>query len=325
MGSITDVRGIKVGHYENKDALTGCTVIIVESGATCGVDVRGGAPGTRETDLLNPVNLVEKVHAIYIGGGSAFGLDGASGVMKYLEEKGIGFDTGYAKVPIVPAAIIYDLGVGNPNVRPDAEMGYKACLNASQENALEGNVGVGIGATVGKIRGMDFAMKSGLGTESIRSENLIVGALVVVNALGDIIDPSTNEIIAGALNNDKKTFLNTEKFIIEGAQSKQQFKNTTIGVVATNAVLTKTSATRVAMMAQDALARTIRPAHTMFDGDTVFAISTNEIEGDITKIGTMAAKALELAILNAVRKTETIGCIVSYRDLFTKKAVNTKE
>ncbi len=325
MGSITDVRGIKVGHYENKDALTGCTVIIVESGATCGVDVRGGAPGTRETDLLNPVNLVEKVHAIYIGGGSAFGLDGASGVMKYLEEKGIGFDTGYAKVPIVPAAIIYDLGVGNPNVRPDAEMGYKACLNASQENALEGNVGVGIGATVGKIRGMDFAMKSGLGTESIRSENLIVGALVVVNALGDIIDPSTNEIIAGALNNDKKTFLNTEKFIIEGAQSKQQFKNTTIGVVATNAVLTKTSATRVAMMAQDALARTIRPAHTMFDGDTVFAISTNEIEGDITKIGTMAAKALELAILNAVRKTETIGCIVSYEDLFAKKAVNTKE
>jgi L-aminopeptidase/D-esterase-like protein len=319
MGSITDVKGIKLGHFEDKEALTGCSVIIAERGATAGVDVRGGSPGTSETDLLNPVNLVEKIHAIYISGGSAFGLDGVSGVMKYLEEQGIGFDTGYAKVPIVPAAIIYDLGIGNPKIRPDESMGYKACANATQANELQGNIGAGIGATVGKIRGMEFAMKGGLGTESITIDRLIVGALVVVNSLGDIVNPFTNEIIAGALNDDKSSFVDTEKFIIESSKNSQQFKNTTIGVIATNAILTKASATRIAMMASDGFARAIRPSHTLFDGDTVFALSTNEVEADVTQIGTIAQRVMVLAILNAVKKAKTVSNIISYEDLWRKK------
>ncbi|PIW10858.1 MAG: peptidase S58, partial [Caldiserica bacterium CG17_big_fil_post_rev_8_21_14_2_50_35_7] len=281
----------------------------------CGVDVRGGAPGTRETDLLDPVNLVEKVHAIYIGGGSAFGLDGASGVMKYLEEKRIGFDTGIIRVPIVPGAIIFDLGVGSPFVRPDKEMGYRACLNAKDEFSKQGNIGAGAGCTVGKAFGMGQCMKAGLGIESIKVGELIVGALAVVNAFGDIVDPETNSIIAGALSPDKKSFLNTEEFIIHGNVKETPFKNTTIGVVATNAKLTKAMAKRVAMMAQDGIARTIRPAHTMFDGDTVFALSTGEVEEDVSRIGIIAAKMLEKAIVNAVKNADSLFGITAYKDL----------
>ena len=315
MHSITDVVGIKVGNAEGLKGATGCTVIIIENGAVCGVDVRGGAPGTRETDLLDPVNLVEKVHAIYIGGGSAFGLDGASGVMKYLEEKRIGFDTGIVRVPIVPGAIIFDLGVGSPFVRPDKEMGYQACLNAKDEFSKQGNIGAGAGCTVGKAFGMGQCMKAGLGIESIKVRELIVGALAVVNAFGDIVDPETNSIIAGALSPDKKSFLNTEEFIIHGNVKETPFKNTTIGVVATNAKLTKTMAKRVAMMAQDGIARTIRPAHTMFDGDTVFALSTGEVEEDVSKIGIIAAKMLERAIVNAVKNADSLFGITAYKDL----------
>jgi len=315
MHSITDVKGIKVGNAEDLIGATGCTVIIIENGAVCGVDVRGGAPGTRETDLLDPVNLVEKVHAIYIGGGSAFGLDGASGVMKYLEEKRIGFDVGYTKVPIVPGAIIFDLGVGSPFVRPDKEMGYQACLNAKDEFSKQGNIGAGAGCTVGKAFGMRQCMKAGLGIESIKVRELIVGALAVVNAFGDIVDPETNSIIAGALSPDKKSFLNTEEFIIHGNVKETPFKNTTIGVVATNAKLTKAMAKRVAMMAQDGIARTIRPAHTMFDGDTVFALSTGEVEEDISRIGIIAAKMLERAIVNAVKNADSLFGITACKDL----------
>ena len=315
MHSITYVKGIKVGNAEDLIGATGCTILICEKGAVCGVDIRGGAPGTRETDLLDPVNLVEKVHAIYIGGGSAFGLDGASGVMKYLEEKRIGFDTGIVRVPIVPGAIIFDLGVGSPFVRPDKEMGYRACLNAKDEFSKQGNIGAGAGCTVGKAFGMGQCMKAGLGIESIKVGELIVGALAVVNAFGDIVDPETNSIIAGALSPDKKSFLNSEEFIIHGNVKETPFKNTTIGVVATNAKLTKTMAKRVAMMAQDGIARTIRPAHTMFDGDTVFALSTGEVEEDVSKIGIIAAKMLERAIVNAVKNADSLFGITAYKDL----------
>ena len=230
--AIIDVPGIKVGHSQDLKAGTGCTVVICEKGATTGVDVRGGAPGTRETDLLNPVNMVDKAHAIYLSGGSAFGLDGASGVMKYLEEKGIGFDVVLTKVPIVPGAVLFDLGVGDYRVRPDARMGYDACLNASDAEIRQGNIGAGTGATVGNIFGGLRCMKSGLGTASFKSQELIIGAIVAVNCLGDVIDPENGEIIAGVLTEDKKSFANTMSFLRNFPQkTKDNFsKNTTIGV-----------------------------------------------------------------------------------------------
>ncbi|MEA3454561.1 MAG: P1 family peptidase, partial [Candidatus Caldatribacteriota bacterium] len=229
--AIIDVPGIKVGHSQNLKAGTGCTVIICGKGATTGVDVRGGAPGTRETDLLNPVNMVDKAHAIYLSGGSAFGLDGASGVMKYLEEKGIGFDVVLTKVPIVPGAVLFDLGVGDYRVRPDARMGYDACLNASDTEVRQGNVGAGTGATVGNVFGGLRCMKSGLGTASFKSQELIIGAIVAVNCLGDVIDSENGEIIAGVLTEDKKSFANTMSFLRNFPQkTKDNFsKNTTIG------------------------------------------------------------------------------------------------
>ncbi|MGB9695360.1 MAG: P1 family peptidase [Caldisericaceae bacterium] len=319
MGSITDIRGIQIGHSAHGESLTGCTVVIARNGVTAGIDVRGGAPGTHETDLLNPVNLVEKINAIYISGGSSFGLSGVSGVMKYLEEQGIGFDTGYAKVPIVPAAIIYDLDIGNPHVRPDADMGYKACLNASENNELQGNVGAGIGATVGKVRGIRFAMKGGLGMASKHIGQLVVAALVVVNALGDIIDPTSGSIIAGSLQDDKQSFINSEQYIINGPKVQQQFKNTTIGVVATNATLSKASATRIAIMSSDGLARAIRPSHTLFDGDTMFAVSTDEIKSDITQIGTIAQELVAEAIVNAIVNAKSVSNVISYQELRRQK------
>jgi L-aminopeptidase/D-esterase-like protein len=315
MNSITDVKGIRVGNAEDFEGGTGCTVIICEKGAVCGVEVRGGAPGTRETDLLDPVNYIEKAYAIYIGGGSSFGLDGASGVMKYLEEKKIGFDVGFTKVPIVPGAIIFDLGVGDPFKRPDKEMGYKACVNSLEEFTAQGNIGAGVGCTIGKAFGMGQCMKGGLGVSSIESGHLIVGALAVVNAFGDIIDPETCERIAGSLRDDKKAFINSEHLFIEGKIKEVPFKNTTVGVIATNAKLTKASARRVAMMTHDALARAIRPSHTMFDGDTVFVLSTGEIDEEINRIGFIAEKSMERAIINAVKNSDSLFGILSYKDL----------
>jgi len=317
--AIIDVSGIKVGHSQDLKAGTGCTVVICEKGATTGVGVRGGAPGTRETDLLNPVNLVEKAHAIYLGGGSAFGLDGASGVMKYLEERGIGFDVVLTKVPIVPGAVLFDLDVGDYRVRPDARMGYDACLKASEEEVRQGNIiGAGTGATVGKIFGGLRSMKSGLGTASFKSQELIIGAIVAVNCLGDVIDPENGEIIAGVLSEDKKEFANTMSFLRNFPQrSGSNFsKNTTIGAVATNAKLTKAGATKVAMMSQDGYARTISPAHTMFDGDTIFCMATGEVKAGINVVGSIAAEVMARAIVKAIKNTESLFKLKSYKDLF---------
>ncbi|HER24146.1 MAG TPA: peptidase S58 family protein [Candidatus Atribacteria bacterium] len=316
--AIIDVPGIKVGHSQDLKAGTGCTVIICEKGATTGVDVRGGAPGTRETDLLNPVNLIDKAHAIYLGGGSAFGLDGASGVMKYLEEKRIGFDVVLTKVPIVPGAVLFDLDVGDFRVRPDANMGYDACIKASEEVVIQGNVGAGTGATVGKIFGGLRCMKSGLGTASFKSQELIIGAIVAVNCLGDVIDPENGEIIAGVLTEDKKGLANSMSFLRNFPQkTKDNFsKNTTIGAIATNARLSKAGATKVAMMAQDGYARTINPAHTMFDGDTIFCMATGEVEAGTNVVGAIAAEVMARAIVKAVKNTESLFKLKSYKDIF---------
>jgi L-aminopeptidase/D-esterase-like protein len=318
LDSITDVSGIKVGHSQDLKAGTGCTVVICEKGAVAGVDVRGGAPGTRETDLLNPVNLVDKAHAIYLSGGSAFGLDGATGVMKYLEEKGIGLDVVLTKVPIVPGAVLFDLGVGDYRIRPDARMGYDACLNASEEEARQGNIGAGTGATVGKIFGGLRCMKSGLGTASFKSQELIIGAIVAVNCLGDVIDPENGEIIAGVLSEDRKDFANTMSFLRNFPQkTKDNFsKNTTIGVIATNAKLTKAGAAKVAIMAQDGYARAIIPSHTMFDGDTIFCMATGEIEAGVNVVGAIAAEVMARAIVKAVKNAEPLFGLKSYQDLF---------
>jgi len=317
--TITDVPGVEVGQAQDDEALTGCTVILCRKGAVAGVDVRGGAPGTRETDLLNPVNLVEKVHAILLAGGSAYGLDAASGVMRYLEEQGIGFNTGVAKVPIVPAAILFDLNVGRPDVRPDAEMGYRAVSAASQEIPQEGNVGAGTGASVGKILGTKTAMKAGIGTASMEANGVVVGAIVAVNSWGDVIDPKTGEVVAGA----RSTKLGPLKWGQDGyfADTLEMMKtalgrtavgvatkaNTVIGVVATNAKLTQAEATKVAQMAQDGLARTIRPAHTMLDGDTIFALSTGGKKADVSTVGAFAAEVMAQAILRAARNAVPAG------------------
>ncbi|HKG54947.1 MAG TPA: P1 family peptidase [Anaerolineales bacterium] len=320
MNAITDVRGIEVGHAQDEEALTGCTVLICRKGAVTGVDVRGGAPGTRETDLLDPINLVEKVHAVVLAGGSAFGLDAASGVMRYLEEQKIGFNTGVAKVPIVPAAILYDLNLGRADVRPDSAMGYRAATSAVSDAPAEGNAGVGMGASVGKMFGSGLAMKAGVGTASMNiGGGVVVGALVAVNAWGDVIDPHTNQILAGLRSGKvgplhvgkRDGFADTLSMMkstvgrsILGLTSRA---NTVIGVVATNARLTKAQATKVAQMAQDGIARTIRPAHTMLDGDVIFALSTGFRRVDISSVGAFAAEVMAEAVLRAVKMAEPVG------------------
>lgn len=299
--TITNVRGIEVGHAQDEEALTGCTVILCRQGAVAGVDVRGGAPGTRETDLLDPVNVVEKVHAVVLAGGSAFGLDAASGVMQYLEEQKIGFETGSAKVPIVPAAILYDLSVGRADVRPDAAMGYRAAVSASFTAPAEGNVGAGTGASVGKMRGMKYAMKAGIGTWSMKVNGVMIGAMVAVNAIGDVVDPKSGEMIAGVRTG-------TTMGLLKKSSPRTAVKsNTVIGVVATDARLTKSQATKVAQMAQDGLARVIRPTHTMFDGDTIFALATGKQKADVSMVGAFAAEVMAEAILRAVRKAAPAG------------------
>ena len=318
--AITDVRGIEVGHAQNDEALTGCTVILCRNGAVAGVDVRGGAPGTRETDLLNPINLVEKIHAIVLAGGSAFGLDAASGVMKYLEEHKIGFNTGAAKVPIVPSAILYDLNIGHPDVRPDSAMGYSAAASATSNAPAEGNFGVGTGASVGKMFGENLSTKSGVGTASLNiGGGVSVGALVAVNAWGDVVDPETNEIIAGLRSGKvgplrvggKDHFADTltmmKKPVGRSLLGFATRANTVIGVVATNAKLTKAQATKVAQMAQDGIARTMRPAHTMLDGDVIFALSTGARKADASTIGAFAAEVMVNAILRAVKAAKPAG------------------
>jgi L-aminopeptidase/D-esterase-like protein len=297
---ITDIPGIRVGQDTNLEAGTGCTVILCDTPAVGGVDVRGGAPATRETDLLHPMNLVEEVNAVLLTGGSAFGLDAASGIMRYLEEHGIGFNAGVAHVPIVPAAAIFDLAFGSASVRPDAAAGYRACEQATAEAVVQGNVGAGTGATVGKMAGLLFAMKGGLGSASIQMDDgVFVGALAVVNASGDVIDPQTLQVVAGTRNPTGTGFL------------AKPFGNSTIAVVATNASLSKVEVNKVAQMAHDGMAQVIRPAHTMFDGDTIFALalgSRSQVKTDpamsasyVSMIGVAAATTLARAIVKAVR------------------------
>ncbi len=319
-GGITDVEGIKVGHFTETRKPTGCTVLIFEKGATAGVDVRGSAPGTRDTDLLNPVNSVQQVQAIMLSGGSAFGLATADGAMRFLEERGLGFHLGKAVVPIVPAAILFDLDHGDPKIRPTAESGYKACQAATSGKVEEGNVGAGAGATIGKMFGMKSAMKSGLGTASVRVGNtgIVVAAIVAVNAVGDVIDPKTGKIIAGARKPDGSGFLDSMQQWREGrGVVLSSGTNTTIGVVATNVQFDKAQATKMAQMAHDGLARAINPVHTPYDGDTIFAVATGAIQtrADHGIIGAIAADIMSQAVLRAVMNARGLPGLPSYSDL----------
>jgi L-aminopeptidase/D-esterase-like protein len=312
--TITAVPGIRVGHWTDLEAATGCTVVLCPDGATAGIAVRGGAPGTRETDLLRPETLVQQVHAVVLSGGSAFGLASADGVMRWLEERDIGFDVGITKVPIVPAAILFDLFIGRHDVRPGAEAGYAACEAATTDPVAEGNVGAGTGATVGNLMGTLSAMKGGLGSTSVRlGTGVVVGALVAVNCFGDVVDPGTGEIVAGARAPDGG-WLNTAGRLIEMG-TRPQFGNTTLAVVATDAQLTQAQCTAVANMAQTGLARAVRPAHTLMDGDTIFALSTGDKPADPSVIGTAAAEAVSQAILRAVDAAETLHGIPARRAL----------
>ncbi len=318
-GSLVDVPGLEMGHAQDDRALTGCTVILTRRGAVAGVDVRGSAPGTRETDLLNPVNLVQRVHAVMLAGGSAFGLDAAGGAMRYLAERNIGLNTGTARVPIVPAAVIFDLAIGDGRIRPDADMGYAACMAATRGPIPEGNAGAGTGASVGKLMGGSLAMKSGIGTASLRVGGVVVGAVVVMNAVGDVIDPASGPIVAGLRSGrigpvrigGRDYFADTlavmKSRLGRAAMGLASRANTVIGVVGTDAALTKPQATKVAQMAQDGIARATRPAHTMLDGDTIFALSTGAKKADLTLVGACAAEVVSTAILRAVRLAASAG------------------
>lgn len=313
--TLTAISGLTVGHWTDLNRGTGCTVILCPEGAVAGGEVRGSAPGTRETQLLNPLNTVQKVHAILLAGGSAFGLAAADGVMRWLEERGFGFGVGPARVPLVPGVVIFDLGLGDSNARPIAESGYAACEAASDAPVSSGNVGAGAGATVGKVLGIEHATKGGLGSASLRLENgVIVAALAVVNAFGEVIDPTTRTILAGARG--PTGFVDTVATLASRVeQSPTPFTNTTLGVVATNAVLTKVGVTKMAQMAHDGLARVIRPVHTMYDGDTVFALSLGERKAEVSLLGALAAEALANAVIAAIHAAESLLGVPAARDL----------
>ncbi len=310
-GSITDVAGIEVGHFTDPRRPTGCTVIITRDGAVAGVDVRGAAPGTRETDLLNPSNLVDRVHAILLAGGSAWGLDAASGVMQWLEEQGIGLEVGFGLVPIVPAAVLFDLPVGDASIRPDARAGYQACLAARRDPPDDGNVGAGAGALVGKIFGLQRAMRGGIGSASVTVDGITVGAIVACNALGDIIDPASGQLLAGARTPDGTALLNSREAILAGVlpQPVLAGTNTTIGVIATDAILTKAQAQRLALVAHDGLARAINPVHSPSDGDTLFALGTGQAgrSASMLVLGTMAAEVTTRAVIRAVMAARAVS------------------
>ena len=314
-GGLTAVAGLEVGHFTDARRPTGCTVILARAGAVAGVDVRGASPGTRETDLLSPVNAIDSIHAVVLAGGSAFGLDAAGGVMRWLDERGIGLAIGSFTVPIVPAAILFDLWVGDARIRPDADAGHAACEAASNGRVAEGNVGAGAGASVGKLFGLERAMKGGMGTASIEVGGITVAALVAVNAIGDVVDPATGRIVAGARSADGTRLADTMASLKRGelparlTPAAGPGAATTIAVVATDAVLTKAEATKVAQMAHDGLARSINPVHTSGDGDVVFALATGAggRTAPVTLIGALAADVLAEAVLSAVRAAVGIG------------------
>lgn len=309
---LTDIEGIKVGHAHSEEGGTGVTVVICEKGATGGVDVRGSAPGTRETDIYKSEKLVDKVHAIVLSGGSAFGLDASGGVMKFLEEKNIGFTTPFGVVPIVSQAVIYDLNSGNPKIRPDFQMGYEACLNASSEENSRGVIGGGYGATVSKSMGFDKAVKSGLGSHTVELNGIKVSALVILNALGDIYDGEKQ--ITGPYDKNTKTKYSTLE-IIKNNSIGFTNTNTTIGIIATNAKLDKSMANKLAQIGHNAYAKRIRPVHTMSDGDTIFAISTGELVASIDLILTMGVEAMEESILDAIRSSESKNGYISAKEI----------
>ena len=316
-GSITQVGGIEVGHFTDARRPTGCTVIIARDGAVGGVDVRGAAPGTRETDLLQPGNLVEKIHAIVLSGGSAWGLEAATGAVRWLEEQGVGYDVGVGRLPLVPSAVLFDLMVGDARIRPDAQAGYQACAAASNHHPAEGNVGAGAGAAVGKLFGIARAMKGGVGTASITVDGVTVGALIACNAVGDVLDPDTGRILAGARTSVRgHGLLNSRRALLRGKLAKPLLAgtNTTIGVIATDAIITKSQAQRLALMGHDGLARAINPVHTQLDGDTLFALGTGKADKTLSmlQLGTMAAEVTARATARAVlaAKTLRVGTLV---------------
>ena len=316
-GSLVDVPGLQVGHAQMTGRLTGCSVVLAPQGAVCAVDVRGAAPGTRETDLLEPSNLVERVHAVLMCGGSAFGLDAASGVMRWLEEHDIGFQTGFGRVPIVPAAVLFDLPAvragDDPKVRPDADCGWRACEAASRETPAAGNVGAGAGAAVGKLLGLDRAMKGGIGHASVQVGPWVVAAMIACNAVGDVVDPATGRVLAGARSADGQSLRDTQAALLEGETVRRVMPgtNTTIGVVATNATLTKAQAQRLAVSAHDGLARSIRPVHTTLDGDTLFAMASCAVDTppDLMLLTTLAAHATALATVDAVLQAQAVQTV----------------
>ena len=309
-GSITRVAGIEVGHFTDTRRPTGCTVVMAREGAVAGVDVRGAAPGTRETDLLHPSNLVDKVHAIMLAGGSAWGLEAATGAVRWLEERGVGLDVAVGRLPIVPAAVLFDLLVGDMRIRPDAAAGYAACAAASGADPAEGNVGAGAGAVVGKVFGIQHAMKGGVGTASVTVDGVTVGALIACNALGDVIDPDTAQVMAGARTDDGRALRDTRRALLCGQPPQPLLAgtNTTIGVVATDAILTKAQAHRLAISAHDGLARSINPVHTMSDGDTLFSLGTGRAGKSLGMmvLATMAAEATARATVRAVQAARSV-------------------
>ncbi len=318
---LTAVGGIKVGHHTLAERPTGCTVVLVEDGAVAGVDVRGGAPGTRETALLDPTKTVQQVHAIVLAGGSAFGLDAASGVMRYLAERNIGYDTRVARVPIVPAAILFDLGVGgDPTIRPSAECGYQAAMAATTGPVAEGNVGAGAGATIGKTGGPGRAMKGGVGSAAASlPDGLVVAAIVAVNAIGDVIDPATGQVVAGVRTADGRALADARTLLRAGRSGSggRARENTTIGVVATNARFDQAQATVMAQMAHDGFARAIFPSHTPNDGDAIFALSTGvlDVPVSLATVGALGADVMADAIVRAVRAATGLPGYPAARDL----------
>ena len=315
--SIKDIENIKIGAAENFEGGTGCTVIICENGAPVGLDVRGGGPASRESELLKPTAAADSVHAVLLSGGSAFGLDAAGGVMKYLEERGVGFDVGITKVPLVCESCLFDLTVGDKDIRPDKEMGYAACVNAEAGNYRDGSVGAGVGATVGKLYGMDYCMKSGIGSYAVQTGELQVGAIVAVNALGDIFDHKTGKKIAGLLNEEKNGFRSTTDEMLKNYSVKENkfVGNTTIGVVITNARLNKTELNKIASMTHNGYARSIDPVHTSADGDSIYAMSVGEVSADMDMVGTLAARVMAEAIVKAVKNAESMYGYKSAKDL----------
>jgi len=315
--TIGEIHGFRIGQAQNIEAATGCTVIICEKGAVCGVDVRGGSPVTRDTDALNPVNNREKVHAIVLSGGSSFGLDAASGVMKYLEENSIGRDVGVTVIPNVSSAILFDLKCGDYRIRPDASMGYEACVEAYKNTPWKsGNYGAGTGATLGTTLGIERAMKGGIGSCALHHDNLMIGVVIAVNCVGDIYDYEAGQIIAGIRSDNGKGFYSSEKAILERYKIRADLfsGNTVIGTIITNANLSKSQATKLAAVAQNGIARVVRPAHTMYDGDTIFALCTGEIDSTIDAVGILACKAVEAAILDAVKSANSFGNYPSSKD-----------